>query len=103
MSSETLIILALLLPLAGAVGIALTGRISANLRETVTLSTASMLAVVVWSLLPALMNGERPGVTLVETRVAGGIAGCHHLDIRAETGRNSSRDTHRDCLHPLPG
>jgi multicomponent Na+:H+ antiporter subunit D len=60
------IILALLLPLAGAVAIALAGRISANLRETVTLATAGGLAMTVWSLLPAVMAGERPGVSITE-------------------------------------
>ena len=37
MSAQATILLALLLPLAGAVGIALAGRTSANLREAVTL------------------------------------------------------------------
>ncbi|MBT8422408.1 MAG: monovalent cation/H+ antiporter subunit D family protein [Gammaproteobacteria bacterium] len=60
MSPETAILTALLLPLAGALGIALTGRVSANLRETVTLATAGGLAWTVWGLLPELMAGGRP-------------------------------------------
>jgi multicomponent Na+:H+ antiporter subunit D len=65
-NAEPTILLALMLPLAGAVGIALAGRFSANLRETVTLATAGGLALTVWSLLPAVMDGERPGVSVAE-------------------------------------
>lgn len=36
------------------------GQVSANLRETVTLVTASALAFLVWSLLPEVMDGGRP-------------------------------------------
>ncbi len=70
MSAQAAILFALALPLAGALGIALAGRISANLREAVTMVTAGGLAVTVWSLLPAVMAGERPGVS-----VAGFIPG----------------------------
>ena len=66
MSPQSTILLALLLPLAGAAGIGLAGRVSANLRETITLVTAGGLAAAVWSLLPAAMAGERPGVTVTE-------------------------------------
>ena len=66
MNGGSTIILALLLPLGGAVAIALAGRISANLRESVTLATAGGLAITVWSLLPAVMAGERPGVSITE-------------------------------------
>ena len=66
MSAAELILAALLLPMIGAIGIALTGRINANLRETVTLTTAGALAWAVWSLLPAVMAGERPAVSLFE-------------------------------------
>ena len=66
MSAQSTILLAILLPLAGAAGIALAGRVGANIRETVTLLTAGGLAVTVWSLLPAVMAGERPGVTVTE-------------------------------------
>ena len=47
MSAQSTILLALLLPLAGAAGIVLAGRVSANLRETVTLVTAGGLAATV--------------------------------------------------------
>jgi multicomponent Na+:H+ antiporter subunit D len=66
MSAQATILFALALPLVGALGIALAGRVSANLRETVTLVTAGGLALTVWSLLPAVMAGERPGVTVTE-------------------------------------
>jgi multicomponent Na+:H+ antiporter subunit D len=66
MSAQATILFALALPLLGALGIALAGRVSANLRETVTLVTAGGLALTVWSLLPAVMAGERPGVTVTE-------------------------------------
>jgi multicomponent Na+:H+ antiporter subunit D len=65
-SAQCSILLAILLPLAGAVGIALAGRVSANLRETVTLLTAGGLALTVWSLLPSVMAGDRPAVTVTE-------------------------------------
>lgn len=66
MSAESTILFALLVPLAGAVGIALAGRINANLRETVTMVTAGGLAMTVWSLLPTVLAGNRPGVILTE-------------------------------------
>jgi multicomponent Na+:H+ antiporter subunit D len=65
-SAQSTILLAIFLPLAGAAGIALAGRVGANVRETVTLLTAGGLAVTVWSLLPEVMAGERPGVTVTE-------------------------------------
>ena len=60
------IALALLLPLVGAVGIAFAGRINPNLREGVTLVTAGALAWTVWRLLPELMAGGRPELSLFE-------------------------------------
>jgi multicomponent Na+:H+ antiporter subunit D len=57
--------LAFWLPLAGAVLIALTGR-HPNLRETVTLATAGTLAVLVFSLVPDVMAGQRPEASLGE-------------------------------------
>lgn len=66
MSAPDLIILSLTLPLLGAVGIALAGRINANLREGVTLVTAGALIWAVWSLIPELMAGERPALSLLE-------------------------------------
>ena len=63
MTPEMTILLAVVVPLTGAVGIALTGR-SPNLREGVTLATATLLMVLVWSLFPAVMGGDRPAVVL---------------------------------------
>ena len=57
MSPETAILVAIGLPLTGALGIALAGRIGPNLREMVTLLTAVSLIWVVWRLLPVLMVG----------------------------------------------
>ncbi|MDX1507675.1 MAG: monovalent cation/H+ antiporter subunit D family protein [Woeseiaceae bacterium] len=72
MTAETAILVALALPLAGALGIALAGRVNANLREAVTLLTASGLALVVWSLLPQVLDGGRHEAMLAE--VLPGIA-----------------------------
>ncbi len=66
MSSSAMIIAALLVPLLGALGIILAGRFSANLRESVTLLTAGLLAWVVWSLLPEVQAGGRPAVSISE-------------------------------------
>ena len=66
MSSELQILLAILLPLLGAVGIAVSGQRFPNVRETLTLVTAAGLAVVVWTLLPELLAGERPSVIMAE-------------------------------------
>jgi len=65
-SGQATILAALAAPLAGAIGILLAGRLSANLRETVTLVTAVILAVVVWSLIPELMAGGRPALSVAE-------------------------------------
>lgn len=65
MSIETHIQLALLIPIIGLVGIVLTGRIP-NLREAVTLITATANAINVWSIFPAIQAGARPSVTLFE-------------------------------------
>ncbi len=66
MTPENLIIAALIVPLIGAVLIALTGRINANLREAVTLTTAGTLAYIVWNIVPTVFEGGRPAVTLAE-------------------------------------
>jgi len=66
MSGEATVILAVFLPLAGALGIAAAGRWP-NLREAVTLATAGALTINVWSLLPAVFAGERPGAVLFQT------------------------------------
>jgi len=64
MTGAELITLALLIPLAGAVGIAVTGRFP-NLRETVTLVTAVALCATVLSILPLVQAGERPALDVV--------------------------------------
>ena len=66
MTAQTAIVVALALPLLGALGIALAGRVNANLRETVTLATAGGLAWTVWQIVPGVMAGGRPQVTLAE-------------------------------------
>ena len=72
MTAQTSILLALCLPLIGALGIALAGRVNANLREAVTLITATALALVVWGLVPEIMDGGRPSLWL--TQVLPGVA-----------------------------
>lgn len=72
MSPETAILVAIGLPLTGALGIALAGRIGPNLREMVTLLTAVSLIWVVWGLLPVLMDGGRPAVAV--SQVMPGLA-----------------------------
>ncbi len=66
MNPETAIVAAVAWPLLGALGIALAGRLNDNLREAVTLITATGLIWIVWSLLPVLFAGARPGVSLFE-------------------------------------
>ena len=66
MSPETAILAAVCVPLVGAIGIGLAGRVSENLREAVTFITAGTLIYVVWSLLPGLFDGTRPSVDLFE-------------------------------------
>ncbi len=66
MTAESTILAALCLPLAGALAIALAGRVGPNLRESVTLITAVGLAWLVWSMLPTLIAGGRPGVEVSE-------------------------------------
>ncbi len=60
------ILASLAIPLAGALAIMLAARISDNLRETMTLITSVALAWNVWSLLPAIMAGDRPEIILFE-------------------------------------
>ena len=67
---EAAVIASLILPLAGAVGIALAGR-SPNLREAVTLTAGFALAFVVWSLVPEVAAGARPTLSL--TTLLGGL------------------------------
>ena len=65
MDTELLILLALCLPLIGSVLIIITHK-NINLRETCTLLTALLLIVVVYSLIPAVLNGEQPALRLFE-------------------------------------
>ena len=58
--------LILAIPLVAALGIAIAGRFSANLREAVTLASAGALTWSVWSLLPAITAGARPSLQLAE-------------------------------------
>ncbi|MGB5492415.1 MAG: proton-conducting transporter membrane subunit [Woeseiaceae bacterium] len=66
MNGSDLILLALVLPLLGAVGIAAASRFGANARESATLLTAGALAWTVWSLVPEVMQGGRPSLFLTE-------------------------------------
>ena len=59
------ILWAISIPLLGSVGILITRKIP-NLRETVTLTTAVILFLVVSTLVPTVMAGERPSITLLE-------------------------------------
>ncbi len=65
MSSDTLIIAALLIPTVGAGLIALTGSVP-NLREAVTLATSGLLFLTVMVLLGRVLDGELPTTGAVE-------------------------------------
>lgn len=65
MSPESSIAVALALPFGGAALLAACHRVP-NLREAVTLLTATALFFSVASLLPAILAGERPGLSLLE-------------------------------------
>jgi len=64
-SAADLILWALALPALGAAGIALAGR-TPNLREAVTLASAAALFLCVVSLLPGVLAGARPEVSVLE-------------------------------------
>jgi multicomponent Na+:H+ antiporter subunit D len=66
MTPETAILVAIGIPLIGALAIALAGRISPNIREAATAITSVSLIWVVWGLLPLLMDGGRPSIELSE-------------------------------------
>ena len=65
MTSAQLIIAALLLPAAGAAGVALAGRWP-NLREGVTLCTSALLFAAVLALTPTVLAGGRPQLFVLE-------------------------------------
>ncbi|MGH8197503.1 MAG: proton-conducting transporter membrane subunit [Steroidobacteraceae bacterium] len=64
MSGASLVLLAIALPLAGGLGIAL-AHARPNLREAVSLAAATGLAIVVWTLLPGVLAGARPSFELM--------------------------------------
>jgi multicomponent Na+:H+ antiporter subunit D len=66
MTPETAILVAIGIPLVGALAIALAGRISPNIREAATAITSVSLIWVVWGLLPLLMDGGRPSIEVSE-------------------------------------
>ena len=59
------VIWAILVPLLGSILILFAGR-SPNLRETVTLVTASTMFLIVCTLVDDVLSGARPSVTLLE-------------------------------------
>jgi multicomponent Na+:H+ antiporter subunit D len=65
MTAENLILAALLIPLIGAIGIALAGK-APNLRESITLTTAAALLLCVAQLPDIVLGGGRPGIVLLE-------------------------------------
>ncbi len=65
MSSEMLLLATLLLPLIGAAGIVATGR-NPNLREGITLVTASLIAILVVIIAGRFMAGEEFALTVTE-------------------------------------
>ena len=65
MTNETLLLLTMLIPFAGAVGIGLAGRWP-NLRESVTLASAAAVMIAVFELFGRFQNGERLVVELIE-------------------------------------
>mgnify|MGYP001196226017 CR=1 FL=1 len=65
MSAQASILLALIIPIIGGIGIAMTRR-SPNLRECCTLITSLALAYTVFCLLPHIKNGSEATINLIE-------------------------------------
>jgi len=65
MSDQQLVLLALILPFAGAIGIVLCGRWP-DLRETVSLTTAASVCLVVVNIYSRFHNGALPAVDIAE-------------------------------------
>jgi multicomponent Na+:H+ antiporter subunit D len=65
-NGDLALVVALLLPVAGALLVAATGKWP-NVREAVTLSTGGLLFLTVLTILSRLEQGARPAITLVET------------------------------------
>ena len=59
------ILWSILIPLIGSIGILITSQ-TPNLRESVTLTTAAALFLMVTSITPTVMAGGRPSLTLIE-------------------------------------
>lgn len=74
MSANTALMMTLLIPLLGSIGIWLAGRVSPNLRETVTLVTAIALFAAVTRVLVGFNAGETIGVELIELFPGLGLA-----------------------------
>jgi multicomponent Na+:H+ antiporter subunit D len=66
MTPEIAILVAIGIPLIGALVITLAGKISPNVRELATAITSVSLIFVVWGLLPLLMDGGRPQIEVSE-------------------------------------
>lgn len=62
MTPEIAILTAIILPLIGALVIALAGRVGPNIREVATAVTSISLIFVVWGLLPVIIDGGRPSI-----------------------------------------
>lgn len=62
MTPEIAILTAIILPLIGALVIALAGRVGPNIREAATAVTSISLIFVVWGLLPVIIDGGRPSI-----------------------------------------
>jgi multicomponent Na+:H+ antiporter subunit D len=60
-----------LIPLLGVIAILVGSRVSDNVRETATLITAVLTATAVWGLAPAVMDGQRFSLTLIDEVVPG--------------------------------
>src|SRR6056297_2708085 len=65
MSDQTLILLALSLPLIFSGVIAITGA-NRNLRDTLMVASAAVLFIVVLSVLPSVLAGARPAIELFD-------------------------------------
>ncbi len=65
MTPETVLAIALALPVGGAVLVTASHRVP-NLREAITLTTAAALFVSVVWLLPIVLSGARPSLRLIE-------------------------------------
>ena len=64
-ADSTLLLLALLVPLAGGVLLTLQSD-SPNTRDVISLVTGTLLFVIVLALYPAVLSGDTPSITLAE-------------------------------------